>query len=192
MMANSQWTEADSDIYLPLRFSDPGALEVAYDRYGGLAYGLSLRIVTDPADAEEVVQEVFLRVWRNPTSYDPERGSFRTWLLTMVRNRSIDKLRARQRRPASNELPDHLEDTSLHADPWQTLALGLERDAVRRAMDTLPKEQREAIDLAFMGGYTHTEIAERLGLPLGTVKGRLRLGLEKLHTFFVSTGLVSR
>jgi RNA polymerase sigma-70 factor (ECF subfamily) len=191
-MATGDWAEADSDIYLPLRFGDPGALELAYDRYGGLAYGLSLRIVGDGADAEEVVQEVFLRVWKSPQSFDPSRGSFRTWLLTLVRNRSIDRLRARSRKPAGAELPVHLEDRSAHSDPWQTLALGLERDAVRKGLDSLPFEQREAIELAFLGGYTHTEIADRLGLPLGTVKGRLRLGLEKLHSFFATTGLVTR
>ncbi|HXA43684.1 MAG TPA: sigma-70 family RNA polymerase sigma factor [Candidatus Solibacter sp.] len=191
-MATADLAEADSDIYLPLRFGDPGALELAYNRYGGLAYGLSLRIVSDTGDAEEVVQEVFLRIWKSPYSFDPSRGSFRTWLLTLIRNRSIDRLRARHRMPAGAELPVHLEDHSTHSDPWQTLALGLERDAVRKGLDTLPVEQREAIEMAFLSGYTHTEIAERLGLPLGTVKGRLRLGLEKLHGFFATTGLVTR
>src|SRR5579859_8022679 len=137
-METGGWTEADSDIYLPLRFGDPGALELAYDRYGGLAYGLSLRIVSDTGEAEEVVQEVFLRVWKSPHSFDPSRGSFRTWLLTLVRNRSIDKLRSRHRKPAGAELPAHLEDHSPHADPWQTLAMGLERDAVRKGLATLP------------------------------------------------------
>src|SRR5258708_22479179 len=172
-MATGDWAEADSDIYLPLRFGDPGALELAYDRYGGLAYGLSLRIVGDGGDAEEVVQEVFLRVWRSPQSFDPSRGSFRTWLLTLVRNRSIDRLRARSRKPAVAELPVHLEDRSGHSDPWQTLALGLERDAVRKGLDSLPFEQREAIEMAFLGGYTHTEIAERLEIGRASCRERV-------------------
>jgi RNA polymerase sigma-70 factor, ECF subfamily len=191
-MDSPDWSAADSDIYLPLRVGDPVAVELAYDRYGGMAYGLALRILGDPDQAEDVVQEVFLRVWDNPASFEPTRGSFRTWLLTLVRNRSIDVLRGRQRRALPIELPADLKDGSAGADPWQTLALNLEQQAIRKGLDLLPKEQREAIELAYLGGYTHAEIAERLRTPLGTVKGRLRLGLEKLHMFMRQSGLVSR
>ena len=190
-MGSPDWSAADSDIYLPLRVGDPVAVELAYDRYGGIAYGLAQRILSDPDQAEDVVQEVFLRVWNNPASFDPIRGSFRTWLLTLIRNRSIDVLRGRHRRALPIELPADLKDASPSSDPWQTLALNLEQEAIRKGLDALPKEQREAIELAYLGGYTHTEIAQRLGTPLGTVKGRLRLGLEKLHTFMRESGLVT-
>ena len=104
-MDSPDWSAADSDIYLPLRVQDPVAVELAYDRYGGMAYGLALRILAEPDQAEDVVQEVFLRLWNSPASYDPTRGSFRTWLLTLIRNRSIDVLRRRQRRALPIELP---------------------------------------------------------------------------------------
>ena len=191
-MDSSDWSATDSDIYLPLRVGDPVAVELAYDRYGGIAYGLAQRILADPEQAEDVVQEVFLRIWNNPTSFDPSRGSFRTWLLRLIRNRSIDVLRSRQRRALPIELPADLTDASPGSDPWQTLALNLEQEAIRRGLAALPTEQRDAVELAYLGGYTHTEIAERLGAPLGTVKGRLRLGLEKLYTFMRESGLVIR
>src|SRR5258708_35395950 len=139
-MATADWAEADSDIYLPLRFGDPGALEVAYNRYGGLAYGLSLRIVSDAGDAEEVVQEVFLRVWKSPYSFDPSRGSFRTWLLTLVRNPSIDRLRAPHRLPPGAELPAHLEAHPSHSHPWQPPARGPAAAAVRNGRAAPPSE----------------------------------------------------
>ena len=106
-------------------------MELAYDRYGGMAYGLALRILAEPDQAEDVVQEVFLRLWNSPASYDPTRGSFRTWLLTLIRNRSIDVLRRRQRRALPIELPANLKDGSAGSDPWQTLALSLEQQAIR-------------------------------------------------------------
>src|ERR1700682_6416307 len=126
-METPDWSAADSDIYLPLRVGDKLAVELAYDRYGAIAYGLAQRILSDPGQAEDVVQEVFLRIWNNPTSFDPSRGSFRTWLLRLIRNRSIDVLRARQRRAVPVELPPDLRDRSAAADPWQTLALNLEQ-----------------------------------------------------------------
>jgi RNA polymerase sigma-70 factor, ECF subfamily len=181
----------DAEIVMPLREGRPEALEVMYDRYAGLAYGLAMRILGDSGRAEDVVQEVLLSVWRKPDRYDPARGSFRTWLMTLVRNRSVDSLRGHWRRQGADvELGDDLQDLSGHSDPWPAVALSLERDVVREALAALPADQRQAVEMAHYGGYSHTEIAEALGLPLGTVKGRLRLAMEKLHSFLSARGVV--
>jgi RNA polymerase sigma-70 factor (ECF subfamily) len=191
-MPNIAWVETDADIYRPLKERDAEGLARLYDRYAGLAYGLALKVVTDSGRAEDIVQEVFLSVWNKPASFDPDRGSFRTWLLTLVRNRSIDALRGRSRREMGEvELPVQLVDNNPDSDPWPALALSMERDLIREAVRSLPAEQSQAIELAFFGGYTHSEIATRLDLPLGTVKGRLRLGMEKLHSYLTARGLMS-
>jgi RNA polymerase sigma-70 factor (ECF subfamily) len=132
-----------------------------------------------------------LNVWNHAASFDPERGSLRAWLLTAVRNRSIDYLRGRSgRERRERELaPDAAYGVS-PADPWREVALSLERDAVRDAMASLPVEQRQVIELAYFGGYTHHEIADMTRAPLGTVKGRMRLGLEKMSSFLRGRGLV--
>jgi RNA polymerase sigma-70 factor (ECF subfamily) len=183
--------EADAEIVAPLREGRPEAIEIMYDRYAGLAYGLALRVLGDPGRAEDVVQEVLLSVWRKPDRFDPARGSFRTWLMTLVRNRAIDNLRGHWRHQGSDvELGDDLQDASGHSDPWPAVALSLERDVVRDALAALPADQRQAVELAHYGGYSHSEIATRLGLPLGTVKGRLRLAMEKMHSFLTARGVV--
>ncbi|MHB8508797.1 MAG: sigma-70 family RNA polymerase sigma factor [Candidatus Dormibacteria bacterium] len=186
------WFEADADIHQALAERNPAGLERLYDRYAGLCIGLSLKMLGDSARAEDVVQEVFLTIWRRPERFNPERGSFRTWLLTLVRNRSIDSLRGRARREGGEvPLAPTLRDETSRNDPWPALALSLERDAVREALASLPAEQRQAVELAHFGGYTHTEIATNLGVPLGTIKGRLRLGMDKLHTYLSGRGLVT-
>jgi len=183
--------DADAEIVVPLREGRPEAIEVMYERYAGLAYGLALRILGDPGRAEDVVQEVLVSVWRKPESYDPSRGSFRTWLMTLVRNRSIDNLRGHWRRQGGDvELADDLQDLSGRSDPWPAVALSLERDVVRDALSALPADQRQCVELAHYGGFSHSEIANKLGLPLGTVKGRLRLAMEKMHTFLSARGVV--
>ena len=184
-------TSNDAEIVIPLREGRPEAIEVLYDRYAGLAYGLALRIVGDAGRAEDVVQEVLVSVWRKPERYDPARGSFRTWLMTLVRNRTSDCLRGTWRRQGDDvELADDLQDLSGHSDPWPAVALSLERDVVREALAALPAEQRQVVELAHYGGLSHSEISARLGLPLGTVKGRLRLAMEKLHSFLTARGVV--
>ena len=181
----------DAEIAVALREGSPAAIEVLYDRYAGLDYGLALRVVGDPGRAEDVVQEVLISVWRKPDRFDPARGNFRTWLMTLVRNRAIDSLRGTWRRQGGDvELADDLQDSSGHSDPWPAVALSLERDVVREALAVLPPDQRKAIELAHYGGLSHSEIAEKLGLPLGTVKGRLRLAMEKMHSFLTARGVV--
>ena len=134
---------------------------------------------------------MFTTIWSKPGRFDPRRGSFRTWLLTLVRNRAIDALRGRARRDRGEvELVRELPAISPGSDPWQEVSLGLERKAIRDALESIPPEQRRAIELAYFEGYTHREISERLRLPLGTVKGQLRLGLEKLHSYLSGRGML--
>jgi RNA polymerase sigma-70 factor (ECF subfamily) len=167
-------------------------VQLIYERYGGLAFSLAVRILGDAGRAEDVVQDVMTSVWRKPERFDPERGGFRTWFLTLVRNRSIDVLRGKEKREhRETQLPVQARPASVASDPWQAVSLSLERKALREALDSIPADQRHIIELAYFGGYTQSEIAERLQLPLGTVKGRLRLGLEKLHSYLSGRGLIT-
>jgi RNA polymerase sigma-70 factor, ECF subfamily len=160
------------------------AFEVVFDRHGSVAYSLAVRVCRRQAMAEEVVQEAFLSLWRSRERYDPGRGSVRTWVLRIVHNRAIDALRRAcagdggAEVPAERDLAERLPAAEL------TEALVLDRDdaqRVRQALGSLPAQQRRAIELAFFDGLTHVEIARLLDLPAGTVKGRIRLGLQKLR-----------
>jgi RNA polymerase sigma-70 factor (ECF subfamily) len=149
-----------------------------------------MRVLDDPGRAEDVVQEAFLKVWTNAAGFDPKRGSLRTWLITAVRNRSIDYLRGRgaHERQEQELMP---ELTESHAsDPWREVSLALERMAVRQAVGSLPAEQRQTVQLAYFGGYSQREIADMTKVPLSTVKGRMRLALEKLSSYLQGRGLV--
>jgi RNA polymerase sigma-70 factor (ECF subfamily) len=163
------------------------AFEALYDRYGDLVYSVSLRIVGDTYVAEDVTQDVFLRVWRRPDQFDLSRGRFVTWLLSVARNRSIDSRRSQSRRMRHEALPAHEEDEDVlpsedaRDDPALATVLSEDRAAVRRALEALPPEQKLAIQLAYFGGMTQQEIANRLGQPLGTVKTRMRLGMQKMR-----------
>jgi len=159
---------------------DADALGRLYDRYGRVAFGLAQAMLGDPEAAEEVVQDVFERVWREARSYRSERGAVRTWLLAIARNAAIDRYRRTGSR-RGQERP--LEDGAERADPEAEALLdrAVRSERVRTALATLPPEQRTVIALSFYGGFAQTEIATRLGVPLGTVKGRARLGLAKLR-----------
>jgi RNA polymerase sigma-70 factor (ECF subfamily) len=166
------------------------ALAELYDRYGSLAYSVAIRVLGDPGRAEDVVQEVFLKLWNSASRFDAGRGSLRTWILTAVRNRSIDHLRGRAAHEREEaELTTDAVATAAGSDPWRELSLALEREAIREALATLPTEQRQAVELAYWGGYSHREIAEMARVPLSTVKGRMRLALEKLHSYLIGRGL---
>lgn len=182
-----------TDVQLAERLAagDVRALELLYDRYGALAYSVSARVLGDPGKAEDVVQDVFLKLWTNAERFDSTRGSLRTWLLTAVRNRSIDYLRGRGAHERSEkEIPDHVVAAGRGSDPWREVSLAIEREAVRQAVDSLPSEQRQAVELAYFGGYSQPEIAEMIRVPLSTIKGRMRLGMEKLHSYLQGRGFV--
>lgn len=154
-------------------------LEVLYDAHHRQAIGLAYRILGDLGDAEEVVQEVFLSAWRSGHTYDASRGTTHTWILSMVRNRSIDVLRARQRRPVQ-QLAEGVDPPDSSDVPTQAVS-NVDAETARIAMNSLPPEQKQAIELAYFGGLSHSEIAAQLAAPIGTVKGRIRLGLDHLR-----------
>lgn len=154
-------------------------LEALYDAHHRQAIGLAYRILGDLGDAEEVVQEVFLSAWRSGHTYDPARGTTHTWILSMVRNRCIDVLRARRRRPVQ-PLAEGVDPPDA-SDVVAEAASNVDAEAARQALNALPPEQKQAIELAYFGGLSHTEIATQLAAPIGTVKGRIRLGLDRLR-----------
>jgi RNA polymerase sigma-70 factor, ECF subfamily len=172
---------ADEELMIRVQDKDPEALEVLYDRHGGPAYSLAHRIMGEPSTAEDVTQEAFLSIWRTSASFDAARGSVRSWLLQIVRNRAIDAIRRSSSRPTRGDLDD---DGILEAQesPDLTDAEASRRERARRvraALRDLPHDQAQVIGMAYFGGFTHSEIAEMLNMPLGTVKGRMRLGLQK-------------
>src|SRR5258708_5281634 len=182
---------ADPDLVIQLAAGSQEALAALYDRYGRVAYSVALRILGDPGRAEDAVQEAFLKIWTNASSFDARRGSLRTWLLVSVRNRSIDYLRGRGAHERQElELQPAVAETGPRSDPWREVSLSLERTAVREAMSNLPAEQRQAVELAYFAGYSHREIADMTSVPLSTVKGRMRLALEKLSSYLQGRGLV--
>ena len=169
--------DADRAVLVRLADGELDALEDLYDRYKTMAYSIAYRITNDASLAEDVVQEAFLGVWRNATRYVEGRGSVKTWLLAIVHHRAIDAVR--RRRPTT-ELPDvELPPPSALTlpDVWAEVVAVLDADTVRVALGALSEVQREAIELAYFGGLTQQEIAERTATPLGTVKSRMRLGL---------------
>jgi RNA polymerase sigma-70 factor, ECF subfamily len=174
---------ADEELMTLVERRDADAFAVLYDRHGGAAYSLAHRIVGDAAVAEDVTQEAFLSLWRSGARFDAARGSVRSWVLGIVRNRAIDVLR-RASGPAPKLNLD--DDAAIEQQAAATLtdAEAIRRETSRRvrgALGELPAEQSEVIGLAYFGGFTHSQIAQMLGMPLGTVKGRMRLGLERIR-----------
>ena len=162
--------------------NDARAFEVVYERHSGAAFSLAYRMVGRGNVAEDVVQEAFLSLWRSGARYERTRGSVRTWVLGIVHHRAIDQLRrasVHDKRRASDEGIEERFEARERTDA--EVARRDEAATIRSAMDALPAEQSHVIELAYFGGFTHTEIAEMLGAPVGTVKGRMRLGLEKLR-----------
>jgi RNA polymerase sigma-70 factor (ECF subfamily) len=173
---------ADEEVMQLVRRGDPRAFELLYDRHGGAAYSLAYRIVGKQAAAEDAVQEALLSIWRSRQRYDQTRGSVRTWILGIVHNRAIDGVRRSSVHDRRRETLDGVEER--HEASERTDVEVARRDEarqVRGALDTLPTEQRQTIELAYFGGFTHTQIAELVGEPVGTVKGRMRLGLDKMR-----------
>jgi RNA polymerase sigma-70 factor, ECF subfamily len=173
---------ADEEVMQLVQQGDPRAFELLYDRHGGAAFSLAYRMVGDRVIAEDISQEAFLSIWRSRLRYQAERGSVRTWVLGVVHHRTIDALRrnlVHDRRRASAEGIEERQEAPERTDV--EVARREEARQVRSAIDALPEDQSQVIELAYFGGFTHSQIAEMLEMPIGTVKGRMRLGLEKLR-----------
>jgi RNA polymerase sigma-70 factor (ECF subfamily) len=161
---------------------DETALAALYDRVGRVAYGIAYRILRDDRLAEDAVQEGFLAVWRTAATYRPERAKASTWIVTLVHRRAVDIVRREQRRRAEPLEASALAESAEPAGSAEDEAwLAFERDRVQAALRTLPDAQREMLELAYYGGYSQSELAERLGVPLGTIKSRMFAGLARLR-----------
>src|ERR671931_2442887 len=170
---------SDEALMVSLAAREIAALATLYDRYGRLAYSLAYRILGESEAAEDVVQDAFLSAWRGAEGYRRDRGNVRAWLLSIAHHRAVDVLRRKTTfRPAPLEIAESQpgdEDTALSAEK------NVEQRTVREALEALPQAQRRTIELAYFGGYTHVELSELMGVPLGTVKGRMRIGLQKMR-----------
>jgi RNA polymerase sigma-70 factor (ECF subfamily) len=168
-----------------MRQGDQQAMSELYDQTSSVVYGLALRVVRNREDAEEVVLDTYSRVWRTIHSFDRGRGSFMTWLIMMTRSVAIDRLRSGAVRAARTEaLDDQAASAAFSTNepgPESAAFFGQQRQRIQSALEQLPAEQREVIELAFFRGLSHSELAEKTGLPLGTVKTRVRLGLARLR-----------
>src|SRR6478735_8935569 len=175
VVVSSDW---ERDVRERLCQNDDAALTEIYDQYASFVYGLALRVVGDARAAEDVSQDVFVGLWERPAAFDPDRGSLRTWLGTLAHRRAVDHVRreeARRRRA----IKDAARPVSTPDVEEMALAL-VTAERVRAALDTIPDEQRRAIQLAYFGGKTYRQVAEVLGIPEGTAKSRLRLGLRRV------------
>jgi RNA polymerase sigma-70 factor (ECF subfamily) len=169
----------DGSLLAQLRSGDQGAMAMLYDRYSRLVYSVALRVLRDPATAEDVLQEVLMQLWRNPDSFTAARGNLGSWLAVVARNRSIDTLRRKRVSTQIDDLP--LVAPGNLADEAERKAL---TERARAAIQQLPREQRKTLEMAFFDGLPHTEIAEMTGDPLGTVKTRIRTALLSLRKAF--------
>ena len=174
---------ADEELMPLIAERDADAFEVFYDRHGGVAYSLAYRIVGSRQAAEDVTQEAFISIWRSGARFDPTRGSVRSWTLGIVRNRAIDALRRDAGKAPKLDFDDEalLEQRSSEQLTEDEVVRRDQAAGVRGALRELPSDQSKVIQLAYFGGFSHSEIAEMLGMPLGTVKGRMRLGMEKIR-----------
>jgi RNA polymerase sigma-70 factor, ECF subfamily len=173
---------ADEEVMQLVQDGNPRAFELLYDRHGGAAFSLAYRMVGNRGAAEDIVQEALLSIWRSRMRYDQARGSVRTWVLGIVHNRAIDALRRSMVHDRRRETIEGIEERQEAPERTEVEAARREeaRD-IRDALQTLPDEQRKTIELAYFGGFSHSQIAELLDEPVGTVKGRMRLGLDKMR-----------
>jgi RNA polymerase sigma-70 factor (ECF subfamily) len=160
---------------------DEAAFAELYDATSARAYGLAVRVVRDPSQAEEVTQEAFLEIWRTASRFDPDRGSAISWLLTIVHRKSVDRVRSAEASTRRDTTYHHSNDTVEHDSTAEAAEASMEARRVRQALGSLTEVQREALELAYFKGYTHTEVATMLDLPLGTAKTRIRDGLIRLR-----------
>jgi len=177
----------DVGLIRQIALARPEALSELYDRYSRLTFSLALHIVGEAEMAEEVTQDVFFRIWEKAETYQEDQARVSTWLTSITRNRSIDLVRKRKVRPEGyslgwEELQPGWEPTSEGRNPEDLTLQAIQTQRVRAAVTRLPTEQQQALAMAFFEGYSHSEIAERLGEPLGTVKTRIRSGMQKLRS----------
>jgi RNA polymerase sigma-70 factor (ECF subfamily) len=180
---------ADEDLISLVEGGDAEAFAALYDRHNWAAYSLAYRMMGEKQAAEDLVQEAFLKTWRSAGSYRTERASVRTWILSIVHNRGIDQLRSLASRRRTQQKVEASAPKSQPSEAFAESWRNSQGEQVREALKTLPEEQLKILELAYFSGYTHVEIAEMLGLPLGTVKGRMRLGLKKMKDYFGSQGV---
>lgn len=185
----------DEELLDSVKQGNSASLEELYDRYVRQCFGLALRMLGDPALCEEVVQEVFLKIWSKPSSFSSQKGKFASWLLSMVHHRCIDELRRRSRTEVALEDPETGGILSLAADPGLQPADEIwvreQQTAVRAALTQIPDNQRQVLELAYFMGLSHSQIAARLDQPLGTVKTRIRLGMQTLRNLLEPYGLLT-
>ena len=177
---------ADEDLISLVETADAEAFATLYDRHSRAAFSLAYRMMGERQASEDLAQDAFLKVWRSASSYRAERGSVRTWILSIVHNRGIDQIRSQASRRRRQE---EIEASAPRSQPSEAFAetwRNSQREQVREALGTLPPEQLKILELAYFSGYTHVELSDLLGLPLGTVKGRMRLGLKKIRDYFES------
>jgi RNA polymerase sigma-70 factor, ECF subfamily len=183
---------ADEKLISFVGQGDAEAFTTLYDRHSHAAFSLAYRVMGERQAAEDVAQDAFLKLWCSATSYRPERGSVRTWILSIVHNRGIDQIRSQASRRRTQ---DKIEASAPRSQPSEAFAETLrnsQRDQVREALDTLPPEQLKILELAYFSGYTHLQISELVDVPLGTIKGRMRLGLKKMRVYFDHPKLTRR
>lgn len=178
----------DEELLDRILARDTAAFAMLYDRHCKVAYALAYRIVGDSGLAEDVVQEAFLSLWRRVETYGKSRGSVRTWLMAIVHHRAIDRLRGRLHHEGHQEPLEEEAQLPDNVDTWEQARQSIEGQQVREALMQLPPDQQRSVILAYFGGYTHDEIARKLGVPLGTVKGRLRIGLQKMRAHLQTQG----
>jgi RNA polymerase sigma-70 factor (ECF subfamily) len=181
---------ADEDLISLADGGNTQAFAALYDRHAKVAYSLAYRMMGERQAAEDLVQEAFLKVWRSAGSYRVERASVRTWILSILNNRGIDELRSSASRRRTQDRVEAQTPTAQPSEAFAETWRNSQGEQVREALGGLPPEQLKVLELAYFSGYTHMEIAELLGLPLGTVKGRMRLGLKKIREYFDSRGMV--
>ena len=180
---------ADEDLMSLIETGDAQAFEALYDRHSRAAYRMAYRIMGKPQATEDLVQEAFLKVWRAAGSYRVHRGSARTWVLSIVHNLGIDQLRSLASRRRVQDITQARAPTSQPSEAFAETWRNSQSEQVREALRVLPQEQLKVIELAYFSGYTQKEIAELLKVPLGTVKGRARMGLKKMREYLDSQGM---
>ena len=181
MLQREEVDKVQAQLLRGIANRDCDALAQFYDQTASPLFSVAVRILADTAEAEEVIQDVFVQIWEKAASFDPMLGSAFHWSLSILRHRSIDRLRSRQRRARLHDELEKAQDPALENSQEQTTLDSEDTAAIRSALKELPSEQREAIEMAFFGGKTHLEIAESLNEPLGTIKARIRRGMLKLR-----------